>query len=226
MCIRDRRKAGERSNLPLVSSSKSIYEPEREAAVVEYFKRIFREIGLSDQMLTHYTQLMAEIPLDKIRNEDTSVYAYILRRDYITRLYSTSLSPQMIDYLSAHQQQDKQRYRPTRDELEPALHALEQHCTQMGFAPPASYTAADFTPQKIVRLPVLTHAVFSLDPDQPIRVATAEPESSLTIRLAEEAEAAASAHVTLGITADSTPPVPSVRGLVRALPDHSGELPE
>ena len=220
------RKAGERSNLPLISSSKSIYEPEREAVVVEYFKRIFREVGLSDQILTHYTQLMAEIPLHEIRNEDTSVYAYILRRDYITRLYSTSLSPQMIGYLSAHQQQDKQRYRPTRDELEPALHALEQHCTQMGFAPPASYTAADFTPQKIVRLPVLTHAVFSLDPDQPIRVATAEPESSLTIRLAEEAEAAASAHVTLGITADSTPPVPSVRGLVRALPDHSGEPSE
>lgn len=220
------RKAGERSNLPLVSSSKSIYEPEREAAVVEYFKRIFREIGLSDQILTHYTQLMAEIPLHEIRNEDTSVYAYILRRDYITRLYSTSLSPQMIDYLSAHQQQDKQRYRPTRDELEPALHALEQHCSEMSFAPPASYTAADFSPQKIVRLPVLTHAVFSLDPDQLLRVATAEPESSLTIRLAEEAEAAASAHVTLGITADSTPPFPSVRGLVRALPDHSGEPSE
>ena len=55
---------------------------------------------------------------------------------------------------------------------------------------------------------------------------TAEPESSLTIRLAEAAETDASAHVTLGITADSTPPVPSVRGLVRALPDHSGELPE
>ena len=177
-------------------------------------------------MLTHYTHLMAEIPLHEIRNEDTSVYAYILRRDYITRLYSTSLAPQMIDYLSAHQQQDKQRYRPTRDELEPALHALEQHCSEMGFAPPASYTATDFTPQKIVRLPVLTHAVFSLDPDQLLRVATAEPESSLTFRLAEAAETDASAHVALGITADSTPPVPSVRGLVRALPDRSGELPE
>ena len=80
------RKASERSDLPLVSSSKSIYEPEREAVVVEYSKRIFREIGFSDQILTHYTQLMAEIPLNKIRTEATSVYAYILRRDYITGL--------------------------------------------------------------------------------------------------------------------------------------------
>ena len=126
------RKASERSDLPLVSSSKSIYEPEREAVVVEYSKRIFREIGFSDQILTHYTHLMSEISLAEIRKEDTSVYAYILRRDYITRLYSTSLAPQMIDYLSAHQQQDKQQYRPTRDELEPALHALEQHGSEMG----------------------------------------------------------------------------------------------
>ena len=77
-------------------------------------------------MLTHYTQLMAEIPLDKIRNEDTSVYAYILRRDYITRLYSTSLSPQMIDYLSAHQQQDKQRQRDNK------LHHILHHMVAGG----------------------------------------------------------------------------------------------
>ena len=213
------RKASERSDLPLVSSSKSIYEPEREAVVVEYSKRIFREIGFSDQILTHYTHLMSEISLAEIRKEDTSVYAYILRRDYITRLYSTSLAPQMIDYLSAHQQQDKQQYRPTRDELEPALHALEQHGSEMGFAPPASYTAADLTPRKIVRIPVLTRAVFSLDPDQPLRVATSEPETSLTLRLVDAAEN--DAHVTVEGTTCTSPLAPQPRGLVRALPDIS-----
>ena len=216
-------KASDRDKLPLVCSSKSIYKPEREAVVIEYFKRIFRELGLSDQILAHYTQLMGEIPVDEIRNEDTSVYAYILRRDYITRLYSTSLSPQMIDYLSAHKQMDDQRYAPTRDDLERALRALEQHCSDMGFSPPAIYTAADLTPRKIARIPVHTRAVFLLDPDQPLCVAAAEPESSLTVRFADADD---SAHVELKFTARSAPPVSSVRGLVRALSDHSGEPSE
>ena len=89
-------------------------------------REIFLALGVQEEALQAYSGLMDEMKGDGAEQE-VNVCAYILRRDYITRLYNhTALSQQMISYLAGHAQADQKPYRPNDAELAAARLALEQ----------------------------------------------------------------------------------------------------
>ena len=95
-------------------------------ALSSYAYRIFMELGITDDLLLHYQRLMSDIPTGELRNED-SVHAYILRRDYITRLYQLGLEMPMIEYLSAHARSTHPNWKPVPSDLETARQQMDEY---------------------------------------------------------------------------------------------------
>ena len=92
----------------------------------EQARKIFLALGMQEEALKAYSSLLEEMG-DSVGDQEVSVCAYMLRRDYITRLYNhTALPERMIRYLAGHAQADQKPYLPNDAELAAARLALEQ----------------------------------------------------------------------------------------------------
>ena len=92
----------------------------------EQARKIFLALGMQEEALKAYSSLLEEMG-DSVGEQEVSVCAYMLRRDYITRLYNhTALPERMIRYLAGHAQADQKPYLPNDAELAAARLALEQ----------------------------------------------------------------------------------------------------
>lgn len=148
-----------------------------------YANRVMTEIGIGEELLQYYGSLMGEIGAAEVRNED-SICAYILRRDFITRLYNyTGLDHEMITYLSAHAQETRtqkdRQYHPSEDLLAQARIALEQYYIVNGFSPEQTYPL----PTPHGALPPLCDGTFALSAGSGCRFVGSEPGDALLLTI-------------------------------------------
>ena len=126
ICRRLGLSAAEAGKLPAVGDDKDPLRMMDENVFAAAARKLFLTLGISDMLLKAYSDLMHTVPIEELRGEK-SVCAYILRRDFITRLYNhTALDQKMISYLAGHAQEDKAVYLPNEAELSAALLAMEQ----------------------------------------------------------------------------------------------------
>lgn len=109
--------------IPLVSDLKDCSTMGKNL-LTDYATKEFKTLGVSNDLLKYYRNLILDISVGTIRTEK-DVYAYLLRRDYITRLYQMELSYPMIEYLSAHERQNK-KWKPTMEDLQQARKQMDE----------------------------------------------------------------------------------------------------
>ena len=141
-------------------------------------RALFLDLGLPSELLANYEALKTSCNIDDVRDE-TSVCAYILRRDYITRLYSTDLTDEMITYLSAHGQDGRDTYRPSTDDLRQAAIALDQHYNDIGVIHRLPY----IHPSPNCRPMAVREAAFALDAHETMCLSCTALDDTIIIKI-------------------------------------------
>ena len=97
-------------------------------------REIFRALGVQDETIAVYSGMLAFVKA-RTAEQELSVCAYILRREFVTRLYNrTELPQEMIRYLADTGHHAPKPYLPDGSELGEARLALEHSCPAQGGA--------------------------------------------------------------------------------------------